>query len=229
MNKVIAFLPCREGSLRVKNKNIKPFAGLEGGLTYIKLSQLLNVEAIEQIVVSTNDIEVKRIAKSFKNSKIIIDDRPEELASSTTSTDDLIKYVPNIIDSGTVLWTHVTSPFITADLYEEIIREYFVSLENGYDSLMTTSLIHGFLWDKNKAINYDRSIEKWPRTQTIKALYEINSGVFINSIVNYQKLSDRIGQKPFLKVLDKITGFDIDWEEDFLMGECMLNSGIGKI
>ena len=114
MNKVIAFLPCRQGSQRVKNKNIKSFAGVEDGLIYIKLSQLLDVESIEQIVVSTNDLEVKRIARSFSNTKIIIDDRPEELASSSTSTDDLINYVPSIIASGTVLWTHVTSPFITS-------------------------------------------------------------------------------------------------------------------
>lgn len=229
MNKVIVFLPCRQGSQRVKSKNIKTFAGVKGGLTYLKLSQLLNVEAIEQIIVSTNDEEVKRIAESFENSKIVIDDRPKDLASSITSTDDLIKYVPSIIKSGTVLWTHVTSPFITSDLYEDIIQEYFVALEKGYDSLMTVSLIHGFLWDENKAINYDRSLEKWPRTQTIKPLYEINSGVFINSIENYTRLSDRIGERPFLRVLDKITGFDIDWEEDFLMGECIMNSGIGKV
>ena len=62
MNKVIAFLPCRQGSQRVKNKNIKPFAGIEGGFISIKLTQLLKVEAIDKIVVSTNDVEVKRIA-----------------------------------------------------------------------------------------------------------------------------------------------------------------------
>ena len=229
MNKLIAFLPCREGSQRVKKKNIKTFAEIDGGLTHIKISQLLKVEEIEQIIVSTNDDEVKRIAISFQNDKIIIDNRPEKLASSTTSTDDLIKYIPTIIKSGTVLWTHVTSPFVTADQYSKIIKEYFNALNNGYDSLMTTTLIHGFLWDENNAINYDRNIEKWPRTQTIKGIHEINSAVFINSIENYKKLSDRIGEKPFLKVLNKIHSFDIDWEEDFVMAECLLKSNVGKV
>ena len=229
MDNVTVFLPCRSGSQRVKNKNIKPFADIVGGLTYIKLLQLLKVEAIEKIVVSTNDPEVKRIAKSFKNAKITIDDRPEFLASSDTSTDDLIQYVPSIIEEDTILWTHVTSPFIATEQYSKIIETYFESLNNGYDSLMTTSLLHGFLWDEEKAINYDRSIEKWPRTQTIKELHEINSGAFISSRENYINLLDRIGKRPFLKVLDKITGFDIDWEEDFLLGECLLKSKVGKI
>lgn len=227
MNRVIAFLPCRQGSQRVKNKNIKPFSGLEGGLIYIKLSQLLKVEEVEQIVVSTNDIEVKWIAESFNNPKIIIDDRPEELASSATSTDDLINYVPDIIKSGIVLWTHVTSPFVDETVYQKAIEIYF-SNSNVYDSLMSVTKLQKFLWDDSEPINYDRSVEKWPRTQTIKPVYEVNSGVFIADIDIYKKFSDRIGEKPFLYELSEIVAFDIDWEIDFEIAE-ILWSKHGKI
>ena len=44
----------RKGSQRVKNKNIRDFSGIEGGLTYIKLSQLLEVKEINTIIVSTD-------------------------------------------------------------------------------------------------------------------------------------------------------------------------------
>ena len=37
---------------RVKKKNTRSFAGVEGGLTYIKLSQLLKVKEISKIIVS---------------------------------------------------------------------------------------------------------------------------------------------------------------------------------
>jgi len=220
MNKVTVFLPCREGSQRVKNKNIKPFSDVEGGLTYIKLSQLLKVEQIEQIVVSTNDIEVKRIAESFNNPKIIIDDRPEELASSATSTDDLISYVPDIINSGTVLWTHVTSPFVDEIVYQKAIEIYF-SNSNTYDSLISVTKLQKFLWDENEPINYDKNVEKWPRTQTIKPVYEVNSGIFIADIDIYKKFNDRIGGKPFLYKLDEKIAFDIDWEIDFEIAEIL--------
>ena len=108
MSQVIAFLPCRKGSQRVKNKNVRDFAGISGGLTYIKISQLLKVKEIKTIVISTNDEEVKTIAKSFDDKRIVIDNRPDYLAESSTSTDELIAYVPKIIESGLVLWTHVT-------------------------------------------------------------------------------------------------------------------------
>lgn len=227
MREVIAFLPMRKGSQRVKNKNIKDFSGIKGGLTFIKISQLLKSQKIDKIIVSTNDEEVKNIALSFKNEKIIIDDRPEYLASSETSTDDLIRYVPNIIDSGIVLWTHVTSPFVTEKLYDEMIDNYLQNLEQ-FDSLMSVTKIQKFIWDKEKPLNYVKSKEKWPRTQTIEPIYEINSGAFIADIEVYKSLNDRVGSRPYLYELSNKEAFDIDWEDDFEIAE-ILWSKYGKI
>lgn len=227
MNNVIAFLPCREGSQRIKNKNIKPFANIENGLIFIKISQLLKVEEIKQIIVSTNDMKVKEIAKSFKSDRIIVDDRPDNLASSETSTDDLIKYVPSLIDSGIILWTHVTSPFVDESIYSQSIKAYFLNIKK-FDSLMSVTKIQKFLWNDVEAINYDRKKEKWPRTQTIKPLYEINSGLFIADIEIYKNESDRIGQKPLLYELSEKIAFDIDWEIDFEIAELLWTKN-GKI
>ena len=103
MTNVKAFLPMRKGSERVISKNTRDFAGVKGGLAFIKLSQLINVPEITTIIVSTDDEKVKEIAKSFVSSKIVIDDRPVQLATSSTSTDDLIEYVPSLISEGPVL------------------------------------------------------------------------------------------------------------------------------
>ena len=220
MSKVIAFLPCRKGSQRVQNKNTRPFSGITGGLTHIKISQLLKVNAIEQIIVSTNDEDVKKIAHSFDDPKIIIDERPEILARASTSTDDLISYLPGIITSGVVLWTHVTSPFVDETVYQEAIEHYYKNLKS-YDSLMSVTKIQKFLWDEHGAVNYDRDREKWPRTQTIKPLYEINSGIFLADRSIYETYQDRIGERPCLYALNDRTAFDIDWEVDFEMAEVL--------
>ena len=217
--KTTAFLPCRKGSQRVLKKNIKPFAGFEFGLIQIKLTQLIEANNVDKIVLSTNDDEILDYAASLQNDKIIPHKRVELLSSSETSTDDLVAHALDLIPQGHILWTHVTSPFVDAELYDKIIRQYRSALLADYDSLMTTNLIHGFLWDENGPINYDRTLEKWPRTQTIKPLHEINSAVFLSSSENYHNFKDRIGQKPFLYVLDKIQSSDIDWEEDFKIAE----------
>ena len=220
---ITVFLPCRKGSERVKNKNTRPFAGIDGGLTYIKLQQLLNVAGVDKIILSTDDEEVKAIGKAFENSKIVIDNRPKDLASSSTSTDEVVNYVPKIIQEGSVLWTHVTSPFIGAADYQRMIDTYYEKLEVGFDSLMTVTTWYKFLWDKNGPINYDRNIEKWPRTQTLPPLYEVNSGAFLADISSYKYLGDRVGNKPFLYEQEERKSFDIDWEDDYILAEYIWN------
>ena len=227
--KITAFLPCRKGSQRVPKKNIKPFGEFDNGLIEIKLKQLLETSQIDKIVLSTNDEEIITFAQNLNSKKIYIHKRDDSLASSATSTDELVTHALELIPDGHILWTHVTSPFINSHLYSNVIDKYIEILTNGYDSLMTSSLVHGFLWNQNGPINYDRTQEKWPRTQTIEPLHEINSGMFINSTDNYRQLEDRIGKKPYLYTLDKIEGFDIDWEDDFKIAECILSSNVVSI
>lgn len=216
--RVNAFLPLRAGSERVLRKNIRSFGGVQGGLCKIKLEQLLTCKLIDKIIVSTNDRLVFEIAESFNSPRIQILDRPEHLASSAASTDELIKYVPSIMPEGHILWTHATSPFVSARLYDQIIQVYFSNLEF-YDSLMTVTKVQKFLWSKDTSINYDRNREKWPRTQTLDPVWEVNSAAFVTSKKTYLSKFDRIGDKPFLFELEQDSGFDVDWPIDFDMAE----------
>ena len=227
--KVKCFLPCRKGSERVPKKNIKPFAGFSAGLLEIKLKQLLKSNLIEEIVLSSNDNEILDFAYSLNNERLRLHCREDKLCTSLTSTDELVRHAVDLIPNGHILWTHVTSPFLSSELYDSLIVKYFSAIDDGFDSLMTTSLIHGFLWNYDGPINYDRRQEKWPRTQTILPLHEINSAAFISSADNYRKFDDRIGVKPLLYPLDKITSFDIDWPDDFRLAECVANSGLARI
>ncbi|WP_405607763.1 cytidylyltransferase domain-containing protein [Polaribacter sp. Asnod1-A03] len=214
------FLPCRAGSQRIPNKNTKEFAGVEGGLLQVKLESLTKASLVDKIVVSTNDQKVIDIAESMNHKKIVIDVRPDHLAQSSTSTDDVVDYVPTIIEDEHILWTHVTSPFITSDSINRGIKKYYENLDQGFDSLMTVNKIQTFLWGENgQAYNYDRAVEKWPRTQTLPPLYELNSGFFISSRTNYIELKDRIGVKPFLLQSEGYEKIDVDWPDDFLLAE----------
>lgn len=226
---VICFLPCRKGSERVPRKNIKPFAGNKFGLVEVKLKQLLSAPSISQVVLSTNDEEIIEYASGLKNSKMVTHMRDDSLSSSATSTDDLVSHALDLIPNAHILWTHVTSPFFQAADYEYAIQKYFSALVSGYDSLMTTSEIHSFLWNEDGPINYDRTKEKWPRTQTIPVIHEINSAAFISHSSNYVAFGDRIGERPFLLPISKIKSFDIDWPEDFSIAESIALSGIAGV
>jgi len=220
-DKITCFLPCRLGSQRVPRKNIKPFAGHEFGLIQVKLKQLISANLIDEIVLSTNDESIIEYASALRVEKLKIHRREEELSSSSTSTDSLVSHAASLVSSGNILWTHVTSPFITAKLYDKIINAYFDAKKQGFDSLMTTTKIHGFLWKDSQPFNYNRDLEKWPRTQTIEPLHDVNSAVFLTSLSVYEKKADRIGDTPYLYALDKLVSHDIDWPEDFAIAECM--------
>lgn len=214
------FLPMRAGSERIPQKNTKSFAGIQGGLCELKLKQLLQSDTIGDIFVSTNDPKVIDISNSFKSRRIKIIPRPDELALSSTSTDDLIKYVPEIMPEGHILWTHVTSPLIGPDIYDQIIKVYFENIHQN-DSLMTVTKLQKFIWSDTSPINYDRNMEKWPRTQTIEPLWEVNSGAFITSKGIYRERMDRIGARPYKFHLPDDIAYDIDWLPDFTMAEAI--------
>ena len=216
---IVAFLPCRSGSQRVIRKNTRPFAGFDGGLIKIKIIQLLECPDIDRIVVSTDDEKVVDIVNKVaqeQSREIEIIDRPPHLATSETSTDDLIQYVPEIIKNGVVLWTHVTSPFVRSELYSMAIQAYFKSVN---DSVMSVTKLQSFVWNNEGPVNYDKSKEKWPRTQTLPKWFEVNSAFFIADISTYLNLKDRIGDNPYLYELTGIETIDIDWESDFLLAE----------
>ncbi len=219
---ISAFVPCRAGSERTYSKNTREFAGVRGGLFRIKIDQLSTCAAIDQIVVSTNDPEVISVCEEYysANAKLKVIIRPEELCSSSASTDDLIRYVQTIIPAGAVLWTHVTSPFLTGYHYSKLIEQYLTDAEGSqYDSLMTVTELKKFIWNGRGPINYDRSIEKWPRTQTLESLFEVNSGAFLIDSKLMALLNDRIGRHPRLLPLDRKTSMDVDSLGDFKLAE----------
>ena len=227
----VVFLPCRSGSERVPNKNIKKFGQYSFGLFENKINQLLCCKQVDYIFVSTNDISILEFCSSLRQSqRIFMHHRDDSLASSLTSTDELIIHAMQLVsshfDDCHILWTHVTSPFITASIYEQIISNYFHAIQDGFDSLMTITPLKSFLWNDHSPINYCRDVEKWPRTQTIDVINEVNSAVFMASLEVYRSCSDRIGRKPFLHGLNKLISYDIDWPEDFQIAETMCKNGI---
>jgi N-acylneuraminate cytidylyltransferase len=226
------FLPTRKGSERVKKKNTRPFAGVEDGLIGNKIAQLVQSRLIDEIIISSNDEECIKIAEKYNDSRIRIMERPEYLCTSQTNLQDLIMYVPTITDAEHILWGHVTTPIIGAEEYDKAIERYFASLEEGYDSLVGVKELRNFLLNHEGRIINNTTDIPWPRTQDLETLYEINHTMFITSRGIYQEKKNRLGDRPYLYVMNEMLSFDIDWEEDFKMAEMiyayMKNNGLMK-
>jgi N-acylneuraminate cytidylyltransferase len=223
MDKIAFFLPVRKGSQRVVNKNTRPFAGIRGGLLENKLLQLIQSDKISEIILSTNDENCIRIAEPYMSicSRLKVVERPSELCLDSTNLQDLITYVPTVTDAQHILWGHVTTPIADAKEYDMAIELYLSKLIEGFDSLISVVELKNFLLDKDgKFINNTTPIP-WPRTQDLETIYEINHAMFLAKRKIYTELKNRVGQKPYLYLMDKIKSFDVDWEEDFIIAEIL--------
>lgn len=227
-NKVAFFIPTRKGSERVKNKNTKPFAGIEGGLVENKIKQILETKLVDEIIFSSNDEQCISIAEKFRDQRMRIVKRPEELCLSTTNLQDLICYVPTITDADHILWGHVTTPLCGADQYDAGIKLYLEKLNENYDSLIGVTELKNFLLNKEGRLINNTTNIPWPRTQDLEALYPINHTMFLAKREVYVKQKNRIGQKPVLHIMDELHSFDIDWPDDFVIAEIMYNNLYGK-
>lgn len=192
--KIAFFLPTRKGSERVKSKNTRPFAGIEGGLVENKIKQLLATKHIDEILFSSNDEMCIAIAEKYaSDSRLRIIPRPNELCLSTTNLQDLICYVPTITNADHILWGHVTTPLVEAKVYDTAIEQYLSKITKGYDSLVSVKELKNFLLNQEgKLVNNTTDIP-WPRTQDLEPLYEINHAIFLakRSVYTEQKKSYR--------------------------------------
>ena len=216
---IVAFIPCRAGSERVKEKNTRPFAGYEGGLLELKLKQLRNVPDLKKIIVSSNDDRVLDFARMFRDhydARIDPRVRPDEYGRGTTSMEAFIRdEMAQAEVGGVMLMTHVTHPLVKPSHYQQAIAAYSSALERGHDSLVSVTELHRFLWRDGKPFNYDNTKEKWPRSQDIPVVHELNHAIYLIPFALMREVGDRIGKNPYMHPMAESDVMDIDWQEQF--------------
>jgi len=220
---ITAFLPCRAGSQRVPKKNILPIADYKLGLTEIKIKQLEQVSEVSEIILSTDDTVLLDQIPLYNFKKLKVVRREKELATSSVPTDELVSHASSVSSRDTIMWTHVTSPFFNSHHYSEVIRKYIQNTTE-FDSLMTVHQLNDFIWKDGKPFNYDRSEIRWPATQSLDPLFIVDSCCFIASKSIYDKQRDRIGERPQFYKNNGLSGFDIDWPEDYEIAKAIIET-----
>ena len=218
MNKLVAVVPIRKGSQRVKHKNFRPFG--DSNLLIHKIEILKKLDFLDEIIINTNSDKAISIAKKL-NVKYF--KRDEYFASSQCVNSDFWKNVADNTSSEYIRFTNCTSPLIKLSTYKKIIslsKEIFEN--NKFDSLNTVTEIKEFLFEKNKPINF--KLNKTPNSQDLPDIVKLN---FAINILKTKQMSSRkslIGKKPYLFKLDEIEGLDINSEYEFSFAEFLFKS-----
>ena len=89
--------------------------------------------------------------------------------------------------------------------------------DEGYDSAFSAERMQTFTWYRGEPLNY--ALDAIPRTQEIEPVFVETSAFFIFRREIWCDLHQRIGRHPYVAVVDRIEGIDIDYPEDFTLAE----------
>jgi N-acylneuraminate cytidylyltransferase len=174
MKTITAIIPVREGSTRLRNKNIAPFAGTN--LLINKINQLKQVTEITKIVVSSDSETMLSMAIA---SGVDIHKRAIEFCDEKTKTfGEVVKHIAENVSGDTILWATCTSPLVFPKDYRHAISEYHKALDTGFDSLMSVESFKRYIWDENGPLNYELGLKHVP-SQQLPTLYFVTDGILI--------------------------------------------------
>ena len=211
--KTVAFVPIRLNSKRVAGKNLK-LLGDKPLLCYI-LNTLLQVKSIDEVYVYCSNPEIKQ----YLPQGVQFLQRPEVLDRDETLGQEIYDAFTKTIDADVYVLAHTTSPFIKTATISNALEKV---IDGEYDSAFSAEKIQTFAWYQQKPLNYD--LKAIPRTQTIEPVYVETSAFFIFKREVWTMHHQRIGFRPYMAIVDKIEGVDIDWPEDFKFAEIVQNN-----
>lgn len=213
--KITAVIPVRKGSQRVKDKNLRPFAGTS--LLDIKIKMLLQVPEIDSIVVNTNsEAAIEFVEEEYPNTKVIYHRREEYYASSKCSGSDFFKHLGEVTDTDIFIYAPCTSPFVKPETVSECIKK-FLEDKGEHDCVSTVSSVKEFLWLNGKAINYDPL--NAPNSQDLPDVVALNFGTTVVKKEDLIKNHNIIGKNPDFVTTSDIEAIDIDTPLDFYIAE----------
>ena len=202
--KTVAFVPIRLNSKRVVGKNLK-MLGDKPLLQYI-LDTLAGIPSIDEVYVYCSSEEIIPLLPQG----VRFLRRDEWLDRDETLGEEIYDAFTKEVDADVYILAHTTSPFIKDATIENAVREVTVG---GHDSAFSAQKVQTFAWYKGTPLNYN--LKQIPRTQTIEPVYFETSAFYIFRKEIWTVGHQRIGNNPYIAIVDPIEGIDIDNPEDF--------------
>ena len=211
--KLIAVVPVRAGSQRVKDKNIKPFAN--SNLLTLKLQTLKNVANIDRIIVNSDSDDMLDIA--LKN-RVSTHKREDYYASSECNNSEYFQHIAEVTDADYIMYAPVTAPLVSKETYFACIDKF---MNSDINYLVTVSDVKHHMWLDGKPLNYNP--KNAPNSQDLPDVVSINYGICIISRDDMIENRNIVTENPYFYKLDEIESIDIDTEFDFMVAEHVYN------
>lgn len=217
--KIVAMVPIKLNSERVKEKNLRSFCDGKPLIQFI-LEALKGSKLIDEIYVYCRDERIQDyLIEGVKFLK-----RPDFLDSNSANCNDIIREFIKEVDADYYVVSHATAPFTKTKSIDNCIDKVIHSEE--FDSAFTVEKIQTFMWQTGKPLNFDPS--HFPRTQDLEPIYMETSGAFVFSRKVFEVYNRRIGIKPCLVEVEPVESCDIDTEYEMDVAQALYQYKIEK-
>jgi len=216
--KLVAMIPARLGSKRVKKKNIRDMAGKP--MIYYAIKAAIDAKIFDEIYVNTESDTIGTIGQKLG---VKYYKRPENLAQDNIKNEEFMFDFLTNIETEYVFMINPTSPLISPQEIRQFVQKM---LNTKVDTMFSVKEIKAQAFYKNKAINFST---KKPHlsSQEIDPIYSVQWAVtgwkaktFLKTFKqkDFAVYSGEVGQF----VLSAYSSIGVDFEEDFILAEQIL-------
>jgi CMP-N-acetylneuraminic acid synthetase/quercetin dioxygenase-like cupin family protein len=217
--KIVAMIPARLGSKRVKNKNLRLING-KPLIQYI-VDAAKGSGFFDEIYLNSESLEFEEIAE---NSGIKFYQRDEALASDSATNDDFSLDFINSIDCDVLVQLLPTSPFITTKDVDGFVQ----AMRDGkFETMISVANVQIECVYEGASINFEQK-EKTPPSQSLAPIQAYACGLmawdcskFRENMIKYGAAYHGGDGKTGYYELKGYSTIDIDNEEDFMIAEAV--------
>ncbi len=202
------FVPIKENSNRVPNKNFREFGDVPLYVHTLKrlkgFEVFVDTDSYKILDEIDNNPELKHVRGYERNCGLLGDD----VSVCSLITDFIMQFLV----SGPICQVHVTSPFLLSETLSSAASKLGV-----YDSVVSCDVIQERLWENHKGImhpvNHDPDVLL--PTQDLAKLYRENSLFYIFDSDKFMSTGRRVGDNPYFYETSFPESLDIDYEDDW--------------
>lgn len=210
--KVVAFLPAKETSERIKNKNVTVLDGKP--LFLHTLEKLMECDFIDEVYLDTESDDIYEMAKY---TGCIYLKRAVELASNKTDGHSLFYNEAVKVDADIYVQILGTSPFIKKDTIKRAINVLKETSE--FDSVVLVKKDKQYLWDGSNPL-YNR--ENIPNSKDLPDTIIETMGLYVTNKHVALDMKRRYGSSPYLLEAEPIEAVDVNYPADFRLAEIIM-------
>lgn len=218
-DRIVALLPMKANSERVRGKNFRHFAGKP--LFRWILDTLLSAPSVDRVVINTDARTILAENGLTDGERIVIRDRKPEICGDFVSMNLVLADDVANVPADIYLMTHTTNPLLTARTIEAAISDYRQVLAAGtHDSLFSVQKWQTrFYRADGSAVNHDPN--NLIRTQDLEPWFEENSNLYLFTSDSFAATGARIGKTPRLFEMARNEGVDIDDQDSWNLAEAL--------